>query len=197
MGEREKSQGAGELRTRQPPTLGGEKKETRPVRPPKYCPTTGERDNSSHSPVFFLPCTTKPLFWGLRERKWGCVNALCPRHSPSPRHTLEKFSEPPHTAKTPDFTGFSRSQTPENKKREAALLLFDFEFWWGLTISEARLYDFRQVTLHPNAAYYSIFRVRQTVENKATDVGRHFYAELSEEKIFLLFSINRLNHSSL
>jgi hypothetical protein len=65
--------------------------------------------------------------------------------------------------------------------------------WWGMTISEARLYDFRQVTPHPNAAYYSIFRVRQTVENKATDVGRHFYAELSEEKIFLLFSINRLN----
>ena len=73
----------------------------------------------------------------------------------------------------------------------------DSLFWWGMTISEARLYDFRQVTLHPNAAYYSIFRVRQTVENKATDVGRHFYAELSEEKIFLLFSINRLNHSSL
>ena len=60
-----------------------------------------------------------------------------------------------------------------------------------MTISEARLYDFRHVTPHPNAAYYSIFRVRQTVENKATDVGRHFYAELSEEKIFLLFSINR------
>lgn len=64
-----------------------------------------------------------------------------------------------------------------------------------MTISEARLYDFRHITPHPNAAYYSIFRVRQTVENKATDVatdvGRHFYAELSEEKIFLLFSINR------
>ena len=44
-------------------------------------------------------------------------------------------------------------------------------FWWGMTISEARLYDFRHVTPHPNAAYYSIFRVRQTVENKATDVG--------------------------
>ena len=67
----------------------------------------------------------------------------------------------------------------------------DSLFWWGMTISEARLYDFRQVTPHPNAAYYSIFRVRQTVENKTTDVGRHFYAELSEEKIFLLFSINR------
>jgi hypothetical protein len=71
-----------------------------------------------------------------------------------------------------------------------------FEIWWGMTISEARLYDFRQVTPHPNAAYYSIFRVRQTVENKATDVGRHFYAELSEEKIFLLFSINHLDYFS-
>ena len=133
-----KSQGAGELRTRQPPTLGGEKKETSAVRPPKYCPTTGERDNSSHSPVFFLPCTTKPLFWGLRERKWGCVNAMCPRHSPSPRHTLEKFSKPQHTAKTPDFIGFSRHPTPENKKREAALLLFDFEFWWAVRDSDSR-----------------------------------------------------------
>ena len=61
-------------------------------------------------------------------------------------------------------------------------------FWWGMTISEARLYDFRQVTPHPNAAYYSIFRVRQTVENKASDFVRHFSAELLEERIFLLFS---------
>ena len=82
------------------------------------------------------------------------------------------------------------------KKKKPKLLLFDSEFWWGMTISEARLYDFRHDTPHPNAAYCSIFRVRQTVENKATDVGRHFYAELSEEKIFLLFSINRLDYFS-
>ena len=73
---------------------------------------------------------------------------------------------------------------------EAALLLSAFEFWWGMTISEARLYDFRQVTPHTNAAYYSIFRVRQTVENKATDLGWHFYAELSEERIFPFFWLN-------
>ncbi len=52
--------------------------------------------------------------------------------------TLERCSESPHTAKTPDFTGFSRTPTPENKKREAALLLFDFEFWWGLRDSNPR-----------------------------------------------------------
>ena len=53
--------------------------------------------------------------------------------------TLERCSEAPHTAKTSDFTGFSYHPTPENKKkREAALLLFDFEFWWGLRDSNPR-----------------------------------------------------------
>ena len=92
---------------------------------------------------------------------------------------------------TADVREFHRGKSRRGVGREWGRESLDSLFWWGMTISEARLYDFRHVTPHPNAAYYSIFRVRQTVENKATDVGRHFYAELSEEKIFLLFSINR------
>jgi hypothetical protein len=44
--------------------------------------------------------------------------------------------------------------------------------WWGMNISEARLYEFRQVTPHPNAAYYSIFRVCPTIENDAISDAR-------------------------
>lgn len=36
-----------------------------------------------------------------------------------------------------------------------------------MNISEARLCEFRQVIPHPNAAYYSIFRVCPTIENDA------------------------------
>ena len=57
--------------------------------------------------------------------------------APSWRRSANRAPQTP--SKTPDFTSLSRSPPPENKKREAALLLFDFEFWWSLRESDARL----------------------------------------------------------
>ena len=51
--------------------------------------------------------------------------------------TLERCSESPNIA-PPILRAFRTIQPLKTKKREAALLLFDFEFWWGLRDSNPR-----------------------------------------------------------